>query len=50
MTTARWRGGSSCRAVTKAREIDSLDSYRLYRLDENNKIRTEHVIFYAAGN
>jgi len=26
----------------------TLPGARLYRLDENNKIKTEHVIFYAA--
>jgi len=26
-----------------------LPGARLYRLDDNNKIKTEHVIFYAAG-
>jgi len=27
----------------------TLPGARLYRLDDNNKIKTEHVIFYAAG-
>ena len=27
----------------------TLPGARLYRLDENNKIQTEHVVFYAAG-
>ena len=27
----------------------TLPGARLYLLDENNKIKTEHVIFYAAG-
>jgi hypothetical protein len=27
----------------------TLPGARLYLLDENNKIQTEHVIFYAAG-
>ena len=27
-----------------------LPGARLYRLDDNNKIKTEHVIFYAAGH
>ena len=28
----------------------TLPGARLYLLDENNKIQTEHVIFYAAGH
>jgi len=28
----------------------TLPGARLYLLDENNKIKTEHVIFYAAQN
>ena len=28
----------------------TLPGARLYLLDENNKIKTEHVIFYAAGH
>ena len=27
----------------------TLPGARLYRLDDNNKIKTEHVIFYVAG-
>ena len=27
----------------------TLPGARIYRLDDNNKIKTEHVIFYAAG-
>jgi hypothetical protein len=37
-------------AVTAAGRCPCLPSARLYLLDDNNKIKTEHVVFYAAQN
>jgi hypothetical protein len=45
---ATLREYASVNLFQTARTCHTLPGARLYLLDDNNKIKTEHVIFYAA--